>query len=119
MTSLKQQLEQARALIAQPFVTDQDEGTAVSVLDSILADLSRPFDPTECGFVINAAGADLHITTYSHPTSDFAFRLKTNRIWLEIWYSHYCKNLYDGPWPANQFDGVRLLLSLGVIKEGE
>ena len=125
MNSLKQKLEEARELVGNinipksiEFEPEHDDrkirAAAVSVLDSILADLSRPFDPTECGFEHTESGGILNRQQWANGmqaiTLDGGYGLIEEIGGSSQW---------EFPWPANQFDGVRLLLSLGVIKEGE
>lgn len=131
MTSLKQQLQEAKRNLGYcdfPHVEKSD-----AILQSILADMSRPFDPTECGFkqtnrLILAGGLETWEQIGQEPDDDPAEFHRSVRIEVdsdlvqhrsEFIDLDYGYSRYTGPWPASHFDGVRLLLSLGVIKEGE
>lgn len=115
MTSLKQKLGQARREAGH-------SSPLTDILDSILSDLSRPFDPTECGFQYMAPHSEglwesdgFQIVRLSMGLMEIYDEYDERNVDAADEYSRICKC----PWPANHFDGVRLLLSLGVIKEGE
>lgn len=121
MTSLKQQLEGVRQVLIE-YDAEFNRGPGNPkpardglLLDSILADLSRPFDPVECGFVVHIHGHKWKTTHKNAAERSVITLIKDCDYYLDLPEQEGFVTVTI----PNHFDGVRLLLSLGVIKEGE
>ena len=118
---LKEQLEQAREYAQALYDNGDDTSDEIraawirshrKILDSILHDMSRPFDPTECGFENVESGGILNRQQWANGmhaiTLDGGYGLIEEIGGSSQW---------EFPWPESHFDGIQLLISLGVVEK--